>query len=138
MKNSVITVVIMSLLSGYSCSSKQSVSPTVNVKRADLLFTEGACGNENRVVKRVMRETGTVNYIARLNKYAIVVYVPDTFDSHDVGLVCNLPAEVQVNGLKVTFDGIYREYDQKNPAIAGGETYYYLVVNSLSYNPDEL
>ncbi len=94
-----------------TCASK-SVAPGIQL---DMKETEcGAC----KVLKKISRETGIVRYDADERKYAVVVTVPNTYDSQNVGFVCNLPASLQKEGVSINFDGEYRPHGKK-PMLGG-------------------
>jgi hypothetical protein len=65
------------------------------------------CGNGTAYVKEVTRAEGRVYSDSAQQRY--ILRVPNGFDSHDVGYVCNLPLEFQKEGLEVQFSGRYIE-----------------------------
>ena len=135
MKTYVSYLILVSLLSGYACSQRNAVAPTKTLNSADLVFREGSCGESTKVLKSVAGQKGIVRYNSNEQKHTIVVTIPNTYDSQDIGVVCNLPDNLKIDGLSVTFDGDYRQYDKIPSVKVGGQTFYYLVISSLTFRP---
>ena len=116
----------LGLSSLLACASK-SVAPGIQL---DMKETECGAG---KVLKKISRETGIVRYDAGERKYAVVVTVPNTYDSQNVGFVCNLPASLQKEGVSIMFDGEYRPHGKK--PMLGGLKYYYLKLTWVAAKP---
>ena len=85
-----------------------------------------SCAPTARSVKQAKDQVGTVFFNTTEQRYAIISAIPGTFDSQDVGFVCNLPNNLQQDGQKVVFSGTYRTYTGNAPFGPVGTTYYYL------------
>lgn len=83
-------------------------------------------------IKGVVNTHGTVRFNTVLDAYAITVTIPGTYDSQDIGLVCNLQKELQKNDLEVTFDGNYFQYTGGAVPEIAGQTYYYLELDKIT------
>lgn len=94
-------------------------------KKQDLM---GDCGGGTAFVREVTQVEGRVYLDTAKNQY--IVRVLNSFDSHDVGYVCNLPLEFQKEGLAVRFSGRYFEYDKQAFGVAG-DKFYYLAVDEI-------
>ncbi len=88
----------------------------------------GDCGKGMAYVKEVTRAEGRVHLDTAQNQY--ILRVLNSFDSHDVGYVCNLPLEFQKEGLEVRFSGRYFKYDKQVFGVAG-DKFYYLAVDKI-------
>ena len=93
---------------------------------------ETECG-AGKVLKKVSGETGIIKYDADERKYAVAVTVPNTYDSQNVGFVCNLPASLQKEGVSIIFNGEYRPHGKK--PMLGGLKYYYLKLTWVAAKP---
>ena len=92
------------------------------------------CPNAGKFVKKVELVTGQVNLDSTRHQYAIQRAIPGTYDSVDVGYVCNLPEEFRQAGLQVEFSGSYYENDEV-PASFGGLENYYLTITKIASVP---
>ncbi len=86
------------------------------------------CGNGTAYVKEVKWADGRVYLDSAQQRY--ILRVPNSFDSHDVGYLCNLPLEFQKEGLEVQFSGRYFEYGKQAFGVAG-DKFYYLAVDEV-------
>lgn len=107
------------------CAPRTPVSPnSVDLSKIRL---ESGCSGLTTVIKHVDNRTGTVYYNSFDKVYMIRYHYPGTYDSVDFGVTCNLPAELQVDGAKITFDGDYLSLDRKlGTPQPVGYSYYYL------------
>lgn len=87
-----------------------------------------------KIQKSVKDRSGKVYYNSLEKKYAIHVSEQGTFDSQDIGFLCNPPDSLKKDGLAVTFDGDYYAYEKGRVAPIGGATYYYLQILKLKTN----
>ena len=92
------------------------------------------CPNTGKFVKKVKSITGQVNLDSTRQQYFIQRAIPGTYDSVDVGYVCNLPEAFWQAGLQVEFSGSYYENDDV-PASFGGFENYYLTVTKIAKVP---
>ena len=94
------------------------------------------CGSSSKVVKKVKNQEGRLLYSEAEKRHIIVVTVPNTIDSQDVGVICNVPEEIDTSnlngsGMMVVFSGKYKTYDKTPAQMFGGDTYYYLIVDKI-------
>lgn len=113
MKNGAFLVILLLYIVG--CSS-----PTI--------VQNNSC-NAKEFVKTVKNATGII-YFAD-STYIVRTAHANTYDSVDIGFVCNIPDSLKKDGLKLQFDGQYFEYDgtEKSPFI--GTTYYYVSLSNV-------
>ncbi|MPR35754.1 hypothetical protein [Salmonirosea aquatica] len=102
-------------------------------KSVDVEVSE-RCPDAGEFVKKVESVTGLVQFDSTRQQYAIRRAIPGTYDSVDVGYLCNLPEEFQQPGLKVEFSGSYYENDEVPASFAGLENYY-LTVTKIARIP---
>jgi len=82
------------------------------------------------IVKSVTEAKGFVWYDEQVKSYAIFAGIPGTFDGQDIGIVCDLPEQFEVEATAVTFSGNYyqnSEFVSQMP----GQTYYYLELTNV-------
>jgi len=118
---SVLTFFTVMIL--FSCKGK-----TIIPNQSDREMT---CGDGNSVVKSVKDVKGTITYNSLEKVYTIVVTMPHTIDSQDVGIICNLPKSLEEEGKQISFDGEYRTYSKQPIKIFAGQTYYYLKLTRI-------
>lgn len=82
------------------------------------------CPDAGKFVKKVESVIGRIQFNSTRQQYAIQRAIPGTYDSVDVGYLCNLPEEFQKPGLKIEFSGSYFENDEVPASFAGLENYY--------------
>lgn len=87
--------------------------------------------NLSDMIKPVSNSKGMVWFNSSINSYIIYVGIEGTYDSQDVGVVCNLPTKYQVNGLKVIFSGKYFKYQKDVLQKLPGQTYYNLELSKI-------
>jgi hypothetical protein len=88
------------------------------------------------LVKSVTEAKGFVWYGEQVKPYAIFAGIPGTFDGQDIGIVCDLPEQFEVEGIAATFSGNYypnSEYVSQMP----GQTYYYLELTKIKVLSDK-
>jgi len=111
-------IVVVSMIVMGSCEKDQS---DVDIQSCNL----------SNLVKDVSDLEGTVWFNSSTNSYAIYVSIPGSYDSQDVGIVCNLPEKYQVDGLKIVFNGKYFIYEKDVLLTPSGQTYYYLELSNI-------
>lgn len=104
-----------------SCNSEKGLN-------AKGKLVDGICGS-GKIEKSVSNTEGIVYYNTEEKAFNIVVTIPNTYDSQDIGFVCELPENLEQDGTKVIFSGDYRDYG-KHAAI-GGQEYYYLTLSKI-------
>jgi hypothetical protein len=114
------------VLSFFFLASYQSCT----TKSVDAELSE-LCPDAGKFVKKVESVTGLVQFDSTRQQYLIQRAIPGTYDSVDVGYLCNLPEEFRQPGLKVEFSGSYYENDEVPASFAGLENYY-LTVSKLA------
>ena len=92
------------------------------------------CPDAGKFVKKVESVIGRMNFDSTRQQYAIQRAIPGTYDSVDMGYLCNLPEEFRQPGLKVEFSGSYYENDEVPASFAGLENYY-LTVTKIAKVP---
>lgn len=96
------------------------------------------CNLKAKTVKEASNQIGFVAYSEHESKWLIIVSQTGTYDSQDLGIVCNdLPENFQQIGMKVLFSGEYKEYDKDPNGPLPGQTYYYLFISNISKPNDE-
>ncbi|MCE7042057.1 hypothetical protein [Dyadobacter sp. CY312] len=100
-------------------------------KESAVLFGSQECRSDEKMVKSVNNQNGIIFYHAGEEKYGISYGITGTYDSVDVGFLCEIPDSLQQTGLQVVFSGNLFSFDKKPPAILAGQTYYYLDVTDL-------
>lgn len=83
------------------------------------------------ILKNVKGRNGTIYYNSFEKKYALQTSEQGTYDSQDIGFLCNPPDSLKIDGLAVNFDGDYYAYEKDRVAPIGGATYYYLHISKL-------
>ncbi|MCF2520883.1 hypothetical protein [Dyadobacter sp. CY351] len=106
-----------------------------SVSGQDLIKNEIPCNLNNEVRREVTSENGVIEYRKTLDKYFIKVVPAGHIDTVIFGSVCNLPEELKLNNLKVTFSGQYFEQPEKMPTTFVGHEYYDL--NLTAYKVTE-
>ncbi len=85
------------------------------------------CNPQRETVKEVADQTGIMSYDQAVEKWTIIVSIQGTYDSQDIGIICNeLPENLKSEGLSVVFDGVYKAKCGDNRAAIPGSVYYYL------------
>lgn len=118
-----------------ACTKAQNVKPEITLNAQALATEKIECGVPNSSVKKVSGQAGKVYYNTYEKAYTIVVTIPGTFDSQDIGVLCNIPQELKTDGLSVKFDGEYRKYDKQPSVVIGGQKFYYLLLSKVTYTP---
>ncbi|SNR29201.1 MULTISPECIES: hypothetical protein [Hymenobacter] len=85
-------------------------------------------------VRKVTDLAGIIQFNQTEQRFAISRYVPGTIDAVDIGIVCELPKNLQQEGVRVQFSGTYREYTGKAKPQIGGQKYYYLELTEVKAN----
>ncbi len=112
------TLFIFSLaLTFFSCQDKDPLE-------------HSGCGF-NDPIKSVNGATGFIHYTDSTGEYVIYAAIPGTIDSQDVGVVCNMPAEYEIDGLSVHFSGAYYQFDREVLSGIAGQEFYYLRLTSI-------
>ena len=100
-------------------------------KTANPIQSECISGN---ILKSVKQRSGTIYYNSLENRYALYASEQGTYDSQDIGFLCNPPDSLKKDSLAVSFDGNYYAYEKDRVAPIGGATYYYLLITKLKKN----
>lgn len=79
-----------------------------------------------KAIKSVKGQNGLVYYHPQEELYAIYVSMPGTYDSQDVGFLCEVPDDLRKDGLTVNFSGSYYPYKEDRKPPTGGTEYYFL------------
>jgi len=91
--------------------------------------------------KTVTNVRGIVLYDDWFEDYIITRGIPGTYDSVDIGLVCELPEEYRRDGLKIEFSGTYHQIEEEKkkeiPVRIIGEEYFILEINELQVDLGE-
>ena len=96
------------------------------------------CHPDAKTAKRVVDQRGLVAFDIVLNRWVVIVSIEGTYDSQDVGIVCdNLPEAYQQEGEWVIFSGTYKRYSGEDRPPFPGQVYYYLFVSSIAILEDE-
>lgn len=78
-----------------------------------------------KAIKSVKEKKGLVYYHSQEELYAIYVSIPGTFDSQDIGFICEVPDDLKKDGLIVYFSGSYYSYkEDRKPPVAGAKYYF--------------
>lgn len=92
------------------------------------------CPDAGKLVKKVKSVIGRMKFDSTRQQYAIQRAIPGTYDSVDMGYLCNLPEEFRQPDLQVEFSGSYYENDEVPASFAGLENYY-LTVTKITRVP---
>lgn len=119
---------------------------TLNLAVLGLLLMSNKCGTEDadtlircdlkNLVKTATQASGTIWFDSQAQAYAIFSGIDGTYDSQDIGVVCNLPDNYKKEGTKVVFNGKYFENKSLTPQIPGQE-YYNLELTKISLTRDK-
>ena len=100
-------------------------------KDDELISEINSCKLTN-IIKTTTDLEGTIWFNSSLNSYAIYVGISGTYDTQDVGIVCNLPEKYKVDGQKIVFSGNYAKYDQVIPLKIPGQIFYVIELTKIS------
>lgn len=94
-------------------------------KEKDTLKPSAENCHSGKIVKSVRNQKGIVQSNAAGDQYSISVHIPGTYDSVDVGFICEASAIPKQAGLKIYVSGNYYAYtgDEKTGYPAGVELY---------------
>jgi len=119
----VLSQCCMLLLGTIGCSDGQrDVSPEVEIN--------GACFSGN-VVKKAKNQKGTIYYNPIEQRFAVYVTIPGTYDSQDLGFICDNLDTLKRDNLSITFTGTYHPYLEGRMAPVGGQQYYFLDIQKF-------
>jgi len=93
------------------------------------------CDLEN-VEKSVAETKGTIWFDTQAQAYSVFTGIEDTYDSQDIGIVCNLPDNFKTEDLKILFSGNYYKCEEFTPLIPG-QKYYYLELTKIKSITEE-
>lgn len=99
--------------------------------KEDEVVSEIKSCNLTNIIKTTPNVEGTIWFNSSLNSYAIYVGITGSYDSQDVGIVCNLPEKYKVDGQKITFSGNYAKYNKVIQQQIPGQTYYVIELNKI-------
>lgn len=93
------------------------------------------CEIQRTTVNSVLNKDGIIGYYVKYKKWAIYANVdtPNNIDSKIVAITCDLPKQLQNDGEKIIFSGVYKEFnpDEKILPQLGGEELYYINVTKI-------
>ena len=110
--------VCLSLMSMAGCVDSPSTDPLVE--------TPPPCNLNEEFVRDVSEEQGRIHFDSTNNRYSVIVVKEGTYDSMDVGIICNMTDELKTPGIKITFNGRYYKYSKKIDLYYPGQSYYNL------------
>lgn len=92
-----------------------------------------SCDPQKNTVKEVTDQSGSINYSQEEKKWLIIVSIPNTYDSQDIGIVCTgLPKKFQEVGREVLFSGEYKEKCDETKGMLPEQTYFYLHITEIN------
>lgn len=95
----------------------------------------GDCDLEN-AEKSVTETKGTIWLDTQAQAYSVFTGIEGAYDSQDIGIVCNLPDNFKIEGLKILFSGNYYKCEEFTPLIPG-QKYYYLELTKIKLITEE-
>lgn len=112
---SAVIVLLFLVLVGFRCKKDNS---------------DKFCEISRSEFKTVNNKEGMIGYYAKYNRWAVYLKVDslNNIDSRIIGLTCNMPASLQIDGLSVILTGIFKNFntDEKiTPQMGGDELYYF-------------
>lgn len=107
----------------FSCDKEKKASIS------DFDVIKESCNLKNPI-KSIYESMGSVKYSDRAKAYCIFTSIEGTYDSVNVGVVCNLPESYKKDGIKVLYSGNYFKYDV-NFTLIPGETFYSLELEKI-------
>lgn len=118
------------------------LSLTLSCKEQDIYPTasKSPCAPAGEITMQVFSRNGLAYYDKYHNLFSIQTAIPNTYDVVDVGIVCNMPENLQQEIIeagidqklvKVVFSGSYREVIDDKYSGPVGYTYYYLSLSSI-------
>lgn len=85
--------------------------------------------NGRELLKTTKNVSGTVHFDG--STYVIRSSHENTYDSVDVGFVCNMDDAFKKEGLELQFDAQYFKYDGSEKPAFPGTSYYYLSIRNV-------
>ncbi len=105
----------------------------LSCKETECEDCKGVCNPKAKTVKEVSNQIGSVSYSEQESKWLIIVSQDGTYDSQDLGIVCDsLPGDFQQIGMSVLFSGEYKAYDGNPSGPLPGQIYYYLFLSHIA------
>lgn len=86
--------------------------------------------------KSVKDRKGVVYYDSEEKLWAVHAAHPGTYDSVDVGYICDKLDSLKKEGLVITFDGDFFPFKYDKKAVFVGTDYYYLDITKFKINRD--
>ena len=86
--------------------------------------------NLKNPIKFINESMGSIQYSDRAKAYCIFTSIEGTYDSVNVGVICNLPESYKKDGIKVLYSGNYFKYDV-NFTLFPGETFYHQELSKI-------
>ncbi|MCE6991442.1 hypothetical protein [Dyadobacter sp. CY323] len=83
------------------------------------------------VVKRAKNQKGTIYYDSIEQRFAVYVTIPGTYDSQDVGFICDKLDTLKKDNLSIVFTGTYYPYLEDRQAPVAGQEYYFLDIQKF-------
>lgn len=101
--------------------------------------TDEFCAIQRSEVLQASNDEAIIGYYQKYNRWAIYT-IADTagnIDSRIIGLTCDIPTNMQVDGLPVTFSGTFKKFnaDENITPQIGGDDLYYLTLSQITKKP---
>lgn len=97
--------------------------------------TDKFCEVQRSTYLTVSNKEGMIGYYTKYNRWAVYTKVntSNNIDSRIIGLVCDIPSSLKIDGLAVTFTGNYKNFnnDEKITPQMGGDELYYLDISNI-------
>lgn len=120
----VILPVLLFSLMNFQCK-KDAVDGFCTVQRTDHL--------------QVNNKEGIVVYYQKYDRWAIYssINIAGNIDSKMIGLSCDIPSDMKIEGLAITFSGTFKKFnsDENITPQMGGEELYFLSLMQFSKKP---
>ena len=81
-------------------------------------------------MKSVADKKGIIWYDSKAQAFSVFVGIEGSYDSQDIGVICNITDNYKKEGLEVLFSGNYYTCNEFSPSIPG-QTYYFLEVTKM-------
>lgn len=83
------------------------------------------------VVNNIANKKGRILLDTTANVYKLYSGIDGSYDSQDVGVICNLPKQFQKDDIEVLFSGTYYKYDGQIKKKLPGQKFYYLELTQI-------
>jgi hypothetical protein len=95
-------------------------------KKPDIVLPNGEKCFQGEALKKVKDQRGMIVYSEQDSTYAIQAGIPGSYDSVDIGYLCEESDILKQPGTFIKFSGRYYKYTKEQPLTFVGFTYYYL------------